>query len=239
MPQKKERKRRKQKGKTKIFIAYSIVSFTAFLTSAYLFYLSSISEPVIPYSGSKECRVYDENDSLAAYATVTLKTNTSVPQSNSPINVTLEVNQPVPLGKWIYAVLEGATAAFPDKEPADWDHEVEYAIVLKSHDRYAWGGSRIMNYSFGQNWDIFLHVANDTVFITHNIPEDPTPYIEGISMDIYTIPNAVHIASEESIIEAQAREESKKSDLCIKGILAIVPALGFLIAAFKEKSVDT
>ena len=96
-----------------------------------------------------------------------------------------------------------------------------------------------MNYTFGQDWDIFLHVTNDTFFITRNIPEDPSPYIRGISLDIYTIRNAVHITLEESIVEAQAREESKRSDYRIKGILAIVPALGFLVAAIKEKYVRT
>lgn len=226
----KRKKRRKAKSLSKFFMLYSVVTLISFIISGYLFFRSFQSEPETPYFGTKECRVYDENGALAAYANVTLKTNASIPESNFPINVTLGVEGLyVPAGNWTYAVLEGATAAFPEKEPSDWNHTVSYVIVLEPGNR-GLVGSRIMNYSFGQDWDVFLYVTRDTCFITHCIPPNPT----NLPMRIYKIPNAIHIASEESVVGIQSQEESRKSDLRIKGMLAIVPGLGFLIAAIKE-----
>ena len=224
-------KKTKQKYSKKYFILYVFVSCLAFIISGYLIFQSIVNEPTSSYYGSKECPVYDQNGELAAYANVTVITDESFPKSNFPLNITLQIDGLfVPTGNWTYAVLEGATAAFPDREPSDWDYEVDYVIVLNSKD-YSLIGSRIMNYTFGQDWDILLHVTRNTFYITHNIPPNPT----NLPLKVYTIPNAIHLISDEYVIQKLQQQQSRTFDLQTKGALGIVTGLGFLIAAYTEK----
>jgi len=87
-----------------------------------------------------------------------------------------------------------------------------------------------MNCTFGTVWDILLHVTRDKFFITHNIPSNPTNFL----LTIYTIPNAVHLVSDEFVIQKQ-QEQSRMFDLRIKAILAFITGLGFFISAIKER----
>ena len=225
------RKKNKEKHSKIFFILYLVVGLVACLTSGFLFFQSIAPETPSSYSGTKECSVYDQNGELVAFAIVSLDTNASFPQSDFPLNITLEVDGLfVSSGNWTYAVLEGAEASFPNDEPSDWDYEVKNVITLKSKD-YCLFGSRIMNYSFGQDWDILLHVTRESVFLTHNIPPNPT----NLPLKIYTIPNAIHLVSDEFVIQKQQQKQSRISDLQTKGVLGSVTGFGFLIAAIKEK----
>ncbi len=237
MSRKKEKKRTKtdlfqEKGKKQtnvlIFsILLLVVGLVAFGSGLFQIYQSRATELVV-YSVTKPCKAYDQNGELAAWVNVTMTTNVSVPQPSIPVNITLQVRGIyVPSGNWTYAYLEGATAAFPNKEPHDWNHEVKSVIVLKQLNEYSFDyiGSRIMNYTYGGTWNIYIQVVSDTIFIVNNIPPNPT----NLPMAIYTVPNAVDIASAEYIAQMKASEESTKTTAFWSGIALVVAGLSSII----------
>lgn len=232
MPRKKGKKR--TKGLSILFISLLVIGVVAFVIGIFRCFKSSATELPIPYSATKPCNAYSQNGELAAWVNVTLRTNASVPQPNLPINITLKVKGIyVPYGNWTYAILEGATAAFPSKEPSNWNYSVKNVIVLTqfNDDPFTYYGSRIMNYTFGGDWNIILHVNARTVFIVNNIPPNPT----NLPIAIYTIPNAVSIASAESVAQMKASEESERTNRFWSGISFIFVGLGFIATAIIER----
>jgi hypothetical protein len=220
----------KAKGSTKLFLFPFICGLIAVIIGASLIFRSMATKPLVVYSATRPCHAYDKNDELAAWVNVTLTTNASVPQCNAPVNVTLIVKGIyVPPGNWTYAILEGATASFPNKEPSDWNHEPKKVIVLiNSIDNpFTYSGSRIMNYTSEGDWNIILHVTWDTFFIIDCIPPNPT----NVFMEIYTIPNAVHIARAESITQIKALEDSEKAGSFWSGAGFVLVGLAFFADA--------
>jgi len=223
----------RSQGSAKFFTLYLIIGLAALTFGTYRLSSSFVTKPTAPYSETKPRYAYNDKNEQAAWVNVTLRTNASAPQSNFPINVTITVRGLfIPQGNWSYAFLPGATAAFPEKEPPDWNHNPKNVIVLKPQKSTFLDclvGSRIINYTSGGDWNIDLHVVADTVFIINNIPPNPT----NLPMQIYTIPNAVHIASAESIAQINALEESERNNGLWSGIALIIPGIPLLAQAIR------
>jgi hypothetical protein len=240
MPRKKEvgsKKSRKsskkaKKGSQRLFYLPFIVGLISLFIGFYLILSSGATKPSTFYSRTKPCYAYNQNDEPVAWVNVTLSTNTSIPKCHFPINVTLSVRGLyVPPGNWTYAFLQGATASFPNKEPLDWEHDPKEVIVLQSNDNFAWFGSRIMNYTFEGDWEIYLHVLQENWYVINCIPPNPL----GEPMKIYTIPSAVHITSTESIVQIDALQESANSRSFWSGIAFVITGLGSLVTAILKR----
>ncbi|MGD2200202.1 MAG: hypothetical protein PVJ38_01055 [Candidatus Bathyarchaeota archaeon] len=95
---------------------------------------------------------------------------------------------------------------------------------------FEYTGTRVMKFSNGGEWNIMIHVTRDTIYIYDNIPMNPT----NIPMKIYTVPNAIHIASAETISEMKTQKKSRIFNLKIQGLLATITGIGFIISSYRE-----
>jgi Ca2+/Na+ antiporter len=221
----KQQENRTKKKKSHIFILPLTIGLITLIVGIYLLIAYAyMPNPITVYSSTRPTYAYDENNQQVAFANVTLETNTSAPRTDFPINITLTISGlNVPDGNWTYAYLEGATAAFPDEEPQDWNHNETEVIVLNNSesDPLTYAGSRTMNYTCEGDWNILVYVVPNTWYIVHNIPQN----ILGIWMKIYSVPNAVHIAEAETVAQMRALEDFNKTTTLWTGIGLILAGL--------------
>ena len=165
-----------------------------------------------PFRMSHEYYVVDENNMRVAFMNVTLETQDAL-LMNNPINVTIIVRGLyVREGDWIYAYLDGATAASPEKEPENFGYSIPNVIVLSKCGFLEYCGSRVMKYKQGI-WDIVLLVNQATIFIVHNIPQNPT----NLPQQIYFVPKVIQIGGAEEALQVQAAQESIRQGIRNEG----------------------
>jgi len=220
--------------KSPAFWVALILGLTIISLGTFLIYTTLNTPKPTFYSSTKPLHAFNQKGEVVAWANVTLKTNISAPQSHFPINVTIRMRGiNVPKGNWTYAVIEGAIASYPNKEPDDWEHELQGVIVLKNSisSPFTYVGSRIMNYTSEGDWNIIIHVVKDTIFIVNNIPPNPT----NLPMEIYAVPNAVHIAQAESVAQIKDLETSTRSGTFWMAIGLILASIsGPLLFAYSK-----
>jgi len=218
----------KQIKSRQLFAGFLILGLITLLIGLYLIISSCALTVPTSYNSTKPLHAYNSANEFVAWVNVTLQTNSSAPQANFPVNVTVSIRGLlVPTGNWTYAYLEGATASSPDDElPGE-------VITLNNlfDDPFTYTGSRVMNYSSEGDWTIYVHVTSSGTFIYNNIPPNPT----NIPLVIYSVPSAVHIANAESISQMKALEDSGKTGTFWTGVALAITGSGFLLESNNKR----